>query len=215
MTSPSLSTPKSQTNTNSNRSSPSSSDTISDDRSSYEQHKTALAAVEWGLQHEYQIKELEAKLANDLSNSRAIHNLIVEALANLEGNTQRVSRALTRHIPHIHSELHGALDRLAELEARFPLVREQVRAVQRAYEQGRSKAQTLTADLEWTHAPLTERLHRKLFTRSAPVSTLEAVLTRLAFLVVLILCAWQLAGALDGAYRAYRHRLVWGDKLIS
>lgn len=159
-------------------------------------------------------------------------HLVILLFLHFQGNTQRVNRALTRHIPHIHSELRGAIDRLAELEARFPLVREQVLAVRRAYEQGRTKvppffrllkqkltletqAQSLTADLEWTHAPLTERLHRKLFTRSAPVSTLEAVLTRMAFLVVLVLCAWQLAGALDGAYRAYRHRLVWGDKLIS
>lgn len=43
----------------------------------------AQAAVEWGVKHEYQIKELEAKLANDLSNSRAIHSLLVEAMGSL------------------------------------------------------------------------------------------------------------------------------------
>lgn len=34
----------------------------SDNRSSFEHQKTAVAAVEWGLQHEYQIKELEVRL---------------------------------------------------------------------------------------------------------------------------------------------------------
>ena len=193
---------------------------------------------------------LQAKLANDLSNSRAIHNLIVEALVNLEvrticylpltpvssglppsfykffleklttikhaqSNTQRVDRALTRHIPHIHSELQSSLSHLLALESRFPVLRTQVNAVRSAYDKGRETARALQSDLEWTHAPLAARLHRTLFTRRAPVSALETALTRLVFLLVVLLCAWQVGSVLEGAYRAYRHRLVWGDKLIS
>ena len=53
---------------------------------------------------------------------------------------------------------------------------------------------------------------------STPVGSVrrrEVWLARVVLVVCLVVLVWQLMGALDGAYRAYRHRLVWGDKLIS
>lgn len=175
----------------------------------------AQAAVEWGLQHECQIKELEAKLANDLSNSRAIHSLLVDALGSLEGNRQRVDRALTTHIPHIFEELRESMESLVDLQDRLPQIRQQVRTIRDVYDSGRGKAKELVSELEWKHLSFQERCYRIVFTRSAPVSSLEIALFRLAFVLIFVLFAWHLAGVADGAYRAYRHRLVWGDKLIS
>lgn len=149
----------------------------------FEHQQAAQAAVEWGLQHEYQIKELEVGRPRLYSTSAlimfhlvthrrslptislihvpstilswkplpastfvllfCIHSHSRLTLRNHQGNTQRVNRALTRHIPHIHSELRSALDRLTELEARFPRVREQVIAIRRAYDQGRDKVRLL------------------------------------------------------------------------
>jgi len=175
----------------------------------------AQAAVEWGQQHEFQIKELEAKLANDLSNSRAIHNLLVEALASLEGNCQRVNRALSHHIRHINNELKESMENLVDLQDRLPQVRAQVRTIREVYDAGRGKSQDLVADLEWKNASFQEKCYRIIFTRTSPVSSLEIAVFRLAFCLTFVVFAWQLGSALDGAYRAYRHRLVWGDKLIS
>ena len=70
-------------------------------------------------------------------------------------------------------------------------------------------------ELEWKHTPAQDRLLRIVFTRGTPVSARVALLLRLIFALSFLLLAWQLASALDGAYRAYRTRLVWGDKLIS
>jgi len=175
----------------------------------------AQAAVEWGLQHEYQIKELEAKLANDLSNSRAIHNLLDEALGSLDGHKQRLDRALSTHIPHIYRELKESMENLVDLQDRLPQIRAQVRTIREVYDSGRTKSQNLVHELEWKHSSFQDKCYRIIFTRSAPVSSLEVALFRLAFCLIFVLFAWQLGGALDGAYRAYRHRLVWGDKLIS
>jgi len=175
----------------------------------------AQAAVEWGVKHEYQIKELEAKLANDLSNSRAIHSLLVEAMGSLNDNRQRVDRALNTHIPHIYEELKESMESLIDLQDRLPKIRSQVKTIREVYDTGRDKANILLTDLEWKQSSFQDKCYRIIFTRTAPVSSLEIALFRLAFCLVFVLFTWQLGGALDGAYRAHRHRLVWGDKLIS
>ncbi|KAH8108351.1 hypothetical protein DFH11DRAFT_1691591 [Phellopilus nigrolimitatus] len=157
----------------------------------------------------------DAELAGALSNSRAVHSLLVEALGSIEGNRQRVDRALVRHIPHIYRELSDSLESLGMLQTRLPEIREQVRAIRSAYDSGRLKAQDLVTELEWKHAPAQDKLLRIVFTRAAPVAAREVALLRLVFALLFVFLAWQLVGAVDGAYRAYRHRLVWGDKLIS
>ena len=48
-----------------------------------------------------------------------------------------------------------------------------------------------------------------------PVKAGEAALVRILALVCLVVLFWQIGSAAEGAYRAYRYRLVWGDKLIS
>ncbi|KAI5120382.1 hypothetical protein M0805_006904 [Coniferiporia weirii] len=175
----------------------------------------ARAAVDWGVQHEGRIRDLETELAGALSNSRAVHNTLVEALSNIEGSRKRVDRALVQHIPHIYRELDLSMESLSKLQDRLPEIRAQVRAIRSAYDSGQSKAQLLVSDLKWKHMAPQDKLLRIVSSRDVPVSSREAALLRVAFALFLLVLTWQIGGALDGAYRAYRHRLVWGDKLIS
>ncbi|THG95581.1 hypothetical protein EW145_g7932 [Phellinidium pouzarii] len=175
----------------------------------------ALAAVDWGGQHECQIRDFESELASALSNSRAVHNLLVDALDTIENNRKRVDRALVQHIPHIYRELDLSMESLGTLQDRLPEIRAQVRAIKGAYVSGQEKAAKLVDELEWKHAPIQDKLLRIVFSRAQYVSSRDAALLRLAFTLFLVVLLWQLYGAFDGAYRAYRHRLVWGDKLIS
>ncbi|EJD07693.1 uncharacterized protein FOMMEDRAFT_73016, partial [Fomitiporia mediterranea MF3/22] len=164
-----------------------------------------------------------AELASALSNSRAVHHLLVEALGSIESNRQRVDRALTQHIPHIYTELNNSMLSLQTLQSRLPELRSQIHAIRSAYDSGRSKAQTLQHELEWKRAPIQEKLLRVALARPGdeegmkkiPVKRSEVVLVRIVLVICMLVICWQLGGALDGAYRAYRHRLVWGDKLIS
>ncbi|OCB87808.1 hypothetical protein A7U60_g5132 [Sanghuangporus baumii] len=180
---------------------------------------TAQASVNWGVRHERQIQEFEAELASALSNSRAVHNLLVEALGSIELNRQRVDRALLQHIPHIYRELNGSMVSLSSLQDRLPELRSHVRTIRAAYDSGRNKAQVLTSELEWKRMPVQDKIWRVAFARGekegVPVRRRDVWLTRMVLVVLALLLCWQLASALDGAYRAYRHRLVWGDKLIS
>ena len=77
------------------------------------------------------------------------------------------------------------------------------------------QAGQLVTELEWKQSSFQDKCYRIVFTRSAPVSNTEVALFRLSFCILFVLFAFQLGGAMDGALRAYRHRLVWGDKLIS
>lgn len=126
------------------------------------------------------------------------------------------------------------MDSLTDLQDRLPQVRKQVKTICSVYDSGRNavgrigfaltldiadwherQAQDLLTDLEWKHTSFQDKCYRIIFTRTSPVSSLEITLFRLAFLLVFVVFAWQLGGVLDGAYRAYQHRLVWGDKIIS
>lgn len=107
------------------------------------------------------------------------------------------------------------MESLIDLQDRLPKIRSQVKTIREVYDTGRDKANILLTDLEWKQSSFQDKCYRIIFTRTAPVSSLEIALFRLAFCLVFVLFTWQLGGALDGAYRAHRHRLVWGDKLIS
>ncbi len=77
------------------------------------------------------------------------------------------------------------------------------------------QAKELTADLEWRQSSITDKGRRILLTRTAPISAFEIAIIRTIVYISFLVFAWRFGVALEGAYRAYRHRLVWGDKLLS
>ncbi|KDQ61709.1 hypothetical protein JAAARDRAFT_55041 [Jaapia argillacea MUCL 33604] len=167
-------------------------------------------------EYEYQIKELEAKLAEHLSNFRAIDGSLQEALTSLKRNSRRADKALDHHVPHIYRELEDSRDVLSELVERLPIIRTQVGDVRRVYDSGRQKALSLVSDLEWLNTDFQTRFRTILFSpSSAPVSWRYKVLCRLAFLAVLVTVVWASVVAIGGAYRAHRERLVWGARIMS
>ncbi|PAV19664.1 hypothetical protein PNOK_0459800 [Pyrrhoderma noxium] len=167
---------------------------------------TAQAALNWGNQHEYQIRDLETELENALSNSRAVHNLLSEALDNIESNRQRVDRSLTTHIPSIYRSLSLCISSLAALQSRLPELQQQVRAVARAYDAGRNKAQALARELEWHRTPTHDKFLRVVLPHSGkgsvdapPVKAGEAALVR-------ILAELGRKGVSRGSYHAFAAR---------
>jgi hypothetical protein len=165
---------------------------------------------------ELQIKALEEKLAEDLSNCRAIESSLKEAFNNIKRNYRRAEKdALRTHVPHIDSELDQALGVLDELEVRLPAIRTQSAHVRHLYDSSRDKAQVLVEDLRWLNRDFTSRWRTVVFSRSSPVSWHWRVTLRALFALTLVLVAWGSWIALRGAYRAHRQRLVWGERLIS
>jgi hypothetical protein len=78
-----------------------------------------------------------------------------------------------------------------------------------------SQAQALVEDLVWLNTEFYERWRSIIFTSSSPVSWRWKAVMRTLFVISFILCSWLSWIALSGAYRAHRHRLVWGEKLMS
>ncbi|KAG5639583.1 hypothetical protein H0H81_010785 [Sphagnurus paluster] len=56
-------------------------------------------------EYERQMKELEARLSENLANFRAIDGLIQETHTGLQHCTRRAERACETQVPHIYSEL--------------------------------------------------------------------------------------------------------------
>lgn len=77
------------------------------------------------------------------------------------------------------------------------------------------QAQILVSDLTWLNTEFYERWRRIIFTSTSPVSWRWKVYMRLLFIISFLVCARLFWIALIGAYRAHRHRLVWGEKLMS
>jgi len=165
---------------------------------------------------ELQIKALEEKLAEDLSNCRAIESSLKEAFNNIKRTYRRAEKdALRTHVPHIDADLDQALGVLDELEVQLPVIRTQSAHVHRLYDSGRDKAQVLVEDLRWLNRDFTSRWRTVVFSRSSPVSWHWRVTLRALFAFTLLLVAWGSWIALRGGYRAHRQRLVWGERLIS
>ncbi|KAI0262289.1 hypothetical protein BC834DRAFT_925246 [Gloeopeniophorella convolvens] len=165
---------------------------------------------------ELQIKALEEKLSEDLSNCRAIESTLREAFNGIKRNYRRADKdALRQHVPHIDAELDRARGVLGELEARLPEIRTEAAQVRRAYDSGRDKAQLLVEDLRWLNRDFTSRWRTVVFTRTSPVSWRVRAMLRTLFVLALVLAAWGAWLALRGVYRAHRQRLVWGERLIS
>ncbi|KAJ7577031.1 hypothetical protein C8J56DRAFT_972164 [Mycena floridula] len=178
--------------------------------------ETALRRVSrQALQYEYQMKDLESKLSESLSNFRAIDSLLQEAFSGLRRNSRRAARSLNTQIPQITTELDESLDALSELTETLPTIRTQVADIRTVYDSGRRKAQLLVKDLTWLNTEFYERWRMVIFTSSSPVSLQWKVFMRSLFTISFMLCFWLSWIALLGAYRAYRHKLVWGEKLMS
>ncbi|KAJ2918667.1 hypothetical protein MD484_g1722, partial [Candolleomyces efflorescens] len=166
-------------------------------------------------QYEGQMKDLESKLSENLSNFRAIDSLLSEAFSGLQRNTKRADRAAHQQVPRIHRDLQESREVLEELGETLPTVRAQVQDIFDVYESGRQKAKNLVEDLNWLNTEFYERWRMIVFTSSSPVSLRWKIIMRTLFVVSFILCCWVSWIALKGAYRAHSHRLVWGDKLMS
>ncbi|KAI0291397.1 hypothetical protein B0F90DRAFT_1776905 [Multifurca ochricompacta] len=165
---------------------------------------------------EMQIKALEEKLAEDLSNCRAIESSLKEAFNSIKRNYRRADKdALRTHVPQIDTELDQALGVLDELEMRLPAIRTQAAHVCHLYDSSRGKARLLVDDLRWLNRDFTSRWRAVVFSRSSPVSWRWRATLRALFALAFILVTWAMWIALLGVYRAHRQRLVWGERLIS
>ncbi|KAI0073503.1 hypothetical protein K474DRAFT_1686172 [Panus rudis PR-1116 ss-1] len=166
-------------------------------------------------QYETGIKNLESKLATDLSNSRAIDTILREVIQKLQNTQRRSKYALNSTIPHLLRSLADDSKALNELEQHLPEVLHQVRDIRHIYDRGRDKARDLASSLEWLNTPIPLRLRAIIFTRDAPVSAKLKALIRFLFALVFLTCVWITWITLRGAVRAHRHRLVWGERLMS
>ncbi|KAI0372709.1 hypothetical protein BV20DRAFT_939323 [Pilatotrama ljubarskyi] len=164
---------------------------------------------------ERQIKDLESKLALDLSNSRAIENLLQEVFTSIRQTTERAQFASNNTVPHVESSLEDDLAILAELEEQLPEVGSQIRDIRRVYDRGRDKARDLMSSLEWLNTPLSQRLRTMIFTPNAPVSKKWIFTARSIFALVLCACVWIAWITLWGAVRAHQQGIVWGERLMS
>ncbi|KAH9968438.1 hypothetical protein BGW80DRAFT_1338552 [Lactifluus volemus] len=156
------------------------------------------------------------KLAEDLSNCRAIESSLKEAFTSIKRNYRRADKdALRTHIPHITPELDRTLSVLHDLEERLPAIRIKSAHMRNLYDSSRKKAQVLVKELRWLNRDFTSRWRIVIFSRSSPVSWRWRATLRALFALAFILLTWCMWIALRGAYRAHRQRLVWGERLIS
>jgi len=165
---------------------------------------------------EQQIKALEEKLAEDLSNCRAIESSLKDAFISVKRNYRRTEKdAFRTHVPHIDAELDEVLGVLNELEIQLPAIHTQAAHLRRLYDSSREKAQLLVEDLRWLNRDFKSRWRTVIFSRTSPVSWRWRATLRTLFALTFVLVAWGTWIALRGAYRAHRLRLVWGERLIS
>ncbi|KAJ4466126.1 hypothetical protein C8J55DRAFT_481584 [Lentinula edodes] len=166
-------------------------------------------------QYEFQMKELESQLSQSLSNFRAIDSLFKEASTGIKRNFKRADQSLHLQIPAIEASLDESVDTLSELTQTLPKIRTQVQDIRVVYDSGREKAQNLVMDLTWLDTSFHERWRRTIFTPNAPVSGRWKAFMRFLFAISFFLCCMVVWVGLGGAYRAYRHKLVWGERLMS
>ncbi|KAK0501323.1 hypothetical protein EDD18DRAFT_1142248 [Armillaria luteobubalina] len=158
-------------------------------------------------QYESEMKDLESKLSEGLSNFRAIDTFLQEAFTVLRRNTRRAE--------HISAELDECNTMLQDLSQTLPTIQNQVADLRAVYDSGRKKARSLVADLTWLNTEFYERWRTIIFTSSSPVSWRWKAFMRFLFAVSFLICSWITWIALLGAYRAYRYKLVWGERLMS
>ncbi|KZT65776.1 hypothetical protein DAEQUDRAFT_499964 [Daedalea quercina L-15889] len=164
--------------------------------------------------HEQDIQDFESRLAINLSNSRAINTLLHEAQSALKQYQPRADSALASTAP-LEQSLSEDVDTLEYLDDHLPKIEREFVTISRVYDSGRDKAKELVAELEWLTNPPTTRLRRIIFTLSAPVQPRVKLLLRILFTLAFCLGVWITWMALEGAIRAHRQRLVWGERLLS
>ncbi|KAF5350243.1 hypothetical protein D9758_007836 [Tetrapyrgos nigripes] len=165
--------------------------------------------------YEYEMKELEAKLSESLGNFRAIDSVIQETLNGLRHNGKQADKALHVQIPFITRQLDESSEILSQLSRSLPKIQSEVSSIRSVYDSGREKAQSLVVDLSWLNTEFYERWRVIIFTSSSPVSLRWKAIMRVLFTISFVICCWLAWIALFGLYRAYRHKLVWGERLIS
>ncbi|KAG2075694.1 hypothetical protein BDR04DRAFT_1046851 [Suillus decipiens] len=167
------------------------------------------------LQYESQMQELSIKLAEGLSNFRAMDSLMQGSLDELKRDTQYAKHALEEHIPCIHDDLDNSLISLEELSHTLPQIQSHVTEIRRIYDSGQKKAKNLVTDLTWLNTEWHERWRVIIFTNHSPVSRWWTATMRILFAATLITFIWITWVAIVGAYTAHRQRLVWGERLMS
>lgn len=115
----------------------------------------------------------------------------------------------------LEAELRDTDEQLDDLRTRLPHVRKQVADIRDVYDLGRRRAQALVDDLSWLNTEFYERWRAVVFTTKAPVSWKWKALLRSMFLLSFLLCSWLAWIAVEGGYKAYRSKLIWGEKLMS
>ncbi|KAJ7782016.1 hypothetical protein DFH07DRAFT_792321 [Mycena maculata] len=166
-------------------------------------------------QYEHQMKDLESKLAESLSNFRAIDSLLQEAFTGLRRNAQRADHALNKQVAHITHELDTSMESLTQLAEDLPTIQSQVAAIRAVYDSGRMKAQSLVKDLTWLNTEFYERWRVIIFTSSSPVSWRWRALMRIFFAISFVIFVWLSWITVWGGYRAHRGGLLFGEKLMS
>ncbi|THU87983.1 hypothetical protein K435DRAFT_730287 [Dendrothele bispora CBS 962.96] len=173
--------------------------------------KMTSRAADYG----YKMQSLEGQLAECLGNFRAIDSMLQETLIGLQDNGNRAERALNTQAPFITKQLDESSEILAKLSRSLPKIQMEVSNIRALYDSGRQKARSLVADLTWLNTEFYERWRAIIFTSSSPVSLRWKVIIRVLFTISFVICCWLAWIALLGGYRAYRHKLVWGERLIS
>ncbi|KAJ7281471.1 hypothetical protein C8J57DRAFT_1123273 [Mycena rebaudengoi] len=165
--------------------------------------------------YEHQMRDLESKLAESLSNFRAIDSLLQEAFTGLRRNAQRADDALNKQVSSITEQLEESMTELSSLALELPHIQTQVADIRAVYDSGRQKAKYLVTDLAWLNTEFYERWRLIIFTSSSPVSWRWKALMRVFFAVSFVMFVWLSWITLWGGYRAHRGGLVWGERLMS
>ncbi|KAJ7623182.1 hypothetical protein FB45DRAFT_837193 [Roridomyces roridus] len=166
-------------------------------------------------QYEHQMKDLESKLSESLSNFRAIDSLLQEAFNGLRRNAQRADHGLNKQVAHITQELESSMESLTQLTRDLPVIQSQVADIRAAYDSGRTKAQSLVSDLTWLNTEFYERWRIIIFTSASPVSWRWRLLMRAFFFWLFLVFVYLTWIAFWGGYRAHRGGFMFGEKLMS
>ncbi|KAH9970988.1 hypothetical protein BGW80DRAFT_1324883 [Lactifluus volemus] len=164
--------------------------------------------------YEHELKDLEERLLEGLSNCRALEGIIHDSFNSIKRKYRRVGQDMT-HVPEIDHELAESLRVLAELEARLPAIRTQAAQVRLVYDSSRQKAEALAHDLRWLNRGWHKRCYEIIFTSESPVSWKWRTTLRTLFALASMVAVWMIWVALLGVTRAHRQRLVWGERLPS
>ncbi len=165
----------------------------------------------------------QEKLAEDLSNCRAIESSLKDAFTSIKVRDATHPAALFPGLVDVHDQCEyfsattAALTKMHSAPTCHTSKPSCLCAPEMLTPTRRllSQAQLLVEDLRWLNRDFTSRWRTVIFSRSSPVSWRWRATLRALFAFTFLLIAWCTWIALRGAYRAHRQRLVWGERLIS